>query len=103
MKPAGVLVITFVAILIPLLIPVIQQFWPTADVWWSAILVIVLYALLSAVWLVYGKKLQKAGLSGMPIPAPMATPIGQLPDDEDMTYPTPKPQQAPFMKTWLLG
>lgn len=88
----GVLPLVFFVLLVPLLTPIIQQFWPTSTVWWSAVLVSVLGAALSAVWLVYGKQLNKAGLSG---PTPSAAP---MPMDG-----APKPQRQSAMKTWLLG
>lgn len=102
MKPAGLLLISFVAFAIPLLIPVIQQFWPTADVWWSALLVVLLYALLSAIWLVYGRKLQKAGMAPV-MPAPMADAAPTGPDDEDYGYYGKAPQPQGMVRTWLLG
>ncbi len=98
MKLPGILPLAFFLFLVPALVPVIERFWPTATTWWSAILVTVLGAAVSAGWLIYRKQLAKVDM-----PAPMATPIGQVPDDEDMTYTTPKPQPTPFVKTWLLG
>jgi hypothetical protein len=98
MKFPGILPLVFFLFLVPALNPIIERFWPTAQYWWSAVLVAVLGAAASAGWLIYKKQLAKVDM-----PAPMATPIGQLPDDEDMTYTTPKAQAAPIMRTWLLG
>lgn len=88
----GVLPLVFFVLLVPLLTPIIQQFWPTSTVWWSAILVSVLGALLSAVWIVYGKQLGKAGLSG---PTPSAAPM--------TADGAPRPKSESITRRWLLG
>ena len=70
------------------LIPVLNQFWPTATVWWSAIIVVILGAILAAVnaW----KQMQTQ---------PPATPPG-VAMTPDMAQHTPR---RGFVKTWLFG
>jgi hypothetical protein len=98
-KLPGILPLCFFLFLVPALVPIIERFWPTATTWWSALLVAVLGAAASAVWLIYRRQLAKVDM-----PAPMATPIGQLPDpDGDMTYQAAPTPAQPFLRSWLLG
>lgn len=87
----GVLPLAFFLFLVPVLTPILERFWPTSTVWWSAILVALLGAASSAIWLVYRKPLSKAGM-----PAPSAAPA---PVDAR----TPKPEPQSFTRRWLLG
>ncbi len=100
MQLPGVLPLAFFLFLVPVLIPVLERFWPTSTVWWSAIVVAVLGALSSAIYLVYQKQLSKAGMQSPPTPA--ATPMAP-PDGDDYTYgqvKAPKPRSA-MRRFWL--
>ena len=92
MKFPGILPLAFFLFLVPALIPIINQFWPTADVWWSAILVAVLASASSAIWLVYRKQLAKAD---MPPPGVSADVAGSTWDKQTL--------QQKSWRNWLLG
>lgn len=72
MKMPGVLPLIFFLFLVPAITPIIERFWPTSTTWWSAILVAVLGAAMSAAWLVYRKQLAKVD---MPPPPGVASDI----------------------------
>jgi hypothetical protein len=91
MRFPGILPLTFFLFLVPALIPIINQFWPTADVWWSAILVAVLAAASSAVWLVYRKQLARADMP----------PPGAPADVSGSTWDKGLPSRS--WRGWLLG
>jgi hypothetical protein len=93
MRFPGILPLALFLFAVPALVPVIERFWPTATVWWSAGLVGLLGAATSALWLVYRKQLTQAGMPG---PTPMQIP-GPPPDN----VPTPQPRST--MRSWLLG
>lgn len=95
MKMPGILPLVFFLFLVPALVPVIERFWPTATTWWSALLVAVLGAAVSAVWLLYRKQLAK-----LDVPAPMASPAPG--DDDDYTWQASAPA-SPSWRGWLLG
>lgn len=96
MKMPGMIPLAAFLFAVPMLVPVIERFWPTNTTWWSAILVVVLVAVSSALWLVYRKQLAKIDM-----PAPMAAP---QPGDGDYTWQdAPQAQAAPTWRNWLLG
>lgn len=69
MKFPGILPLVFFLFLVPALTPIIERFWPTSTTWWSALLVAVLGAAMSAGWLIYRRELSKVD---MPAPPPGA-------------------------------
>lgn len=95
MKMPGILPLVFFLFLVPAITPVIERFWPTATTWWSALLVAVLGAAVSAGWLVYRRQLAKIDM-----PAPMAAPMPG--DDDDYTWQA-APPAIPSWRGWLLG
>lgn len=97
MKMPGILPLIFFLFLVPAITPVIERFWPTATTWWSALLVAVLGAAVSAGWLVYRKQLAKIDM-----PAPMAAPMGDGVSDEDYTWQAAPPAVRSW-RNWLLG
>lgn len=99
MKMPGVLPLVFFLFLVPAITPIIERFWPTSTTWWSALLVAVLGAAVSAGWLVYRKQLAKIDM-----PAPMAAAAPAPGDDDDYTWQAAQPAQAaPTWRRWLLG
>jgi hypothetical protein len=92
MKFPGILPLVFFLFLVPALTPIIQQFWPTSTTWWSAILVAVLGAASSAIWLVYRRQLAKAD---MPPPGVSADVAGSTWDKQALRQTT--------WRNWLLG
>jgi hypothetical protein len=69
MRVPGVLPLAFFLFLVPALIPIIERFWPSNTVWWSAIVVAVLTAASSALWLIYRKQLARADMPPPGAPA----------------------------------
>ena len=98
MKMPGILPLVFFLFLVPALVPVIERFWPTATTWWSALLVAVLGAAVSAAWLIYRRQLAK-----LDVPAPMATPVDDGVSDEDYTWQALPTAEASSVRRWLLG
>lgn len=92
MRFPGILPLVFFLFLVPALIPIINQFWPTATTWWSALLVAVLAAASSAIWLIYRKQLAKAD---MPPPGVSADVSGSTWDKEAL--------RDKSWRRWLLG
>ena len=97
MQLPAVLPLTFFLMLVPVVIPIIERFWPSANVWWAAILIAILGAAASAIQIVFRKPLSEAGL---PQPSAQATPT---PDGDDYAYNRPAPKQPSKMRSWLLG
>lgn len=98
MQLPAVLPLTFFLLLVPVVIPIIERFWPSANVWWAAILIAVLGAAASAIQVVYRKQLDKAGVSPV---APAAAPAPL--DGDDYTIDKPAPKRRSAVRTWLLG
>jgi hypothetical protein len=92
MRLPGILPLAFFLFLVPALTPIIQQFWPTSTTWWSAILVAILGAASSAIWLVYRKQLAKAD---MPPPGAPADVAGSTWDKAAL--------QESTVRRWLMG
>lgn len=66
MRLPGVLPLVFFLFLVPALVPIIERFWPTATTWWSALVVAVLSAAMSAAWLIYRRELAKVDMPAPP-------------------------------------
>lgn len=99
MKMPGMIPLAAFLFAVPMLVPVIERFWPTNTTWWSAILVVFLVAVSSALWLVYRRQLAKID---MPAITPAAAPAPG--DDDDYTWQAAQPAQAaPTWRKWLLG
>lgn len=97
MKMPGILPLALFLFAVPAVLPVIERFWPTSTVWWSALLVSLLGAAASALWVMFRKPLSDAGL---PQPSAQAAPAV---DGDDYAYNKPTPKQASKARTWLLG
>ncbi len=98
MNVPGVFWIILVVILVPSLIPVLQQVFPSSTYAWSAILVVVLAAVAKTVEIVYKKQIEKT--VGAPMPAAAPRPIGAGEYEYDVPAPTPK---AHVLRQWLVG
>lgn len=66
MKMPGILPLVFFLFLVPAVTPIIERFWPTQTTWWSALLVAVLGAAMSAGWLIYRRELSKVDMPPPP-------------------------------------
>lgn len=96
MKIPGVFWVILIVILVPALIPVLQQAFPSSTYVWSAILVVVLAAVAKTVEIVYKKQIEKA--VGEQLPS--ATPIGAGEYDYETTKPAPR---SSTVMRWLVG
>ncbi len=94
----GVFWVILIVILVPSLIPVLQQVFPSSTYMWSAIVVVVLAAIAKTVEVVYRKQIDKA--MGGPLPAAMAQPIG---GGEYEYQVTASKQQPAALVRWLVG
>ena len=72
-RAAG-LVLLAIVILVPALIPVLQQVFPSSTYAWSAILVVVLAAVAKTVEIVYRKQIDKTVGAPLPAATPSASP-----------------------------
>jgi hypothetical protein len=98
MKIPGVFWVILIVILVPTLIPVLQQAFPSSNYWWSAIIVVVLAAVAKTTEIVYKKQIEKT--VGQPLPAATPMPIGAGEYEYKTTKPAP---QSSTVVRWLVG
>ena len=98
MQLPGILPLAFFLFLVPAVIPIIEHFWPTNTVWWSALVIAILGAAVSAIWLIFHDKLSSAGMSP-PTPAGAPAPV----DGDKYTYDASTPRKPSKVRRWLLG
>jgi hypothetical protein len=98
MKVPGVFWVVLIVILVPSLIPVLQQAFPSATYAWSAIIVVALAAVGKTVEIVYRKQIDKT--IGAPLPAATPRPIGA--GEYEYVEATQPPQPSSIVH-WLVG
>lgn len=97
MSIPGVFWPVLIVTLVPVLLPVIQNQFPAANYWWSAILVVVLAGIAKTTEIVYRKQIAKANAG--PTPSAAAAPV----DGDDYTYNGRMPKQPSTLRQWILG
>ena len=98
MKIPGVFWVVLIVILVPALIPVLQQVFPSSTYAWSAILVVVLAAITKTVEIVYRKQIDKT--VGQPMAAATPRPLGAGEYEYDVAA---TPAGPPAIVRWLVG
>jgi hypothetical protein len=99
MNIPGVFWVILIVILVPALIPVLQQAFPSSTYAWSAVIVVVLAAIAKTTEIVYKKQIDKA--VGQTLPAAMARPIGGGEYEHDAV--TPPAAGSSTVVRWLVG
>lgn len=91
----GLFWVLVIALSIPAVIPIVENAFPAASNWWSAVLVAVLYSILSAIYIFFRKPLSELGLEKPPTPASDVSPGSSPPSSQ----PEPKKLRAWFWGT----
>lgn len=65
----GMFWVVVIALSIPAIIPIIENTFPASSYWWSALVVVVLYAVLSAIYMFYREGLAEVGMTKPPSPS----------------------------------
>lgn len=81
----GVFWVILIVVLVPALVPVIEQVFPASAYQWSAVLVVVLVSVAKTVEIVYRRQIDDA-MAQAPMPAAAADVRGETADGDDYTW-----------------